>query len=142
MSHIISDDVHMRFTLDNDMSRSQRIVKITPRVHVKKTPQMRIPKRATRIYVKPTPRYDVVKKETRQNPLSSSPNSGNASSSSNDDISLDAKSLNDASVSEIIALLEQARSRSRNLVENEVKSTLTSKPNISQWPPRRQTSYY
>jgi hypothetical protein len=94
--------------VEKDTPQSQHIVKITPRVCVKKMHQTRIPKRATRISVKPMPRYDVVKKETRR-----------------------ARAY-DASVSEIIALLEQARLRSRNSIENaEVNSTLTPKLNIA-----------
>ena len=108
MVYTVSDDPHVQLTVENDKSLSQHIVKLTPRVCVKKMRQIRIPKRATRFSVKPMPRYDVVKKESRR-----------------------ARAY-DASLSEIIALLEQARSRSRNTIENaEVNSTLTPKLNIA-----------
>ena len=65
------------------------------------------------------PRYNVVKKESRR-----------------------ARAY-DASLSEIIALLEQARLRSRNSIENaEVNSTLTPKLNIAHSSLWGQVSYY
>lgn len=104
MRYTVSNNAQIQLTVEKDTSPSQHIVKIPPRVCVKKMHQTRIPKRATRISVKPMPRSDVVKKETRR-----------------------ARAY-DASVSEIIALLEQARLRSRNSIENaEVNSTFTPK---------------
>lgn len=107
MKYTVFNNAQVQLTAENDTSQSQHIVKIPPCVCVKKMRQIRIPKRATRISVKPMPRYDVVKKEPRR-----------------------ARTY-DASLSEIIALLEQARSRSRNSIENtEVNGTLTLKLNI------------
>ena len=107
MRYTVSNDAQVQLTVENDTSRSHHIVKLPPRVCVKKMRQVRIPKRATRISVNPMPHCDEVKKETRR-----------------------ARAY-DASLSEIIALLEQARSRSRHSIENaEVNSTLTPKLSI------------
>jgi hypothetical protein len=119
MRYTVSNDAQVQLTVEKDTSRSHHIVKLTPRVCVKKMRQVRIPKRATRISVNPMPHCDEVKKETRR-----------------------ARAY-DASLSEIIALLEQARSRSRNSIENtEVNSTLTPKLSIPHSSPRGQVSYH
>lgn len=102
MRYTVSNATQVPLTVENDTAPSQHIVKLTPRVCVKTMRHIRIPKRASRISVKPMPRHDVVKKETRR-----------------------ARAY-DASLSEILAVLEQARSRRRNSIENtEVNSTLT-----------------
>ena len=143
MRYTVSDDVQGQITMVSDTSPSQHIVKLTHRVHVKTTRQRRIPKKAMLISIKPMPHNDVAKTETRQQFPASSFDSGSTSSFNNDDTSLDDTSLHDASISEIIALLEQARLRSRNSTENaEVNTTLTTKPPSPHSSPRGQASYY
>ena len=143
MRYTVSNDAHVQLTGENDTTRSQQLVKIAPCIRVKKASQMRISKRAKRIYVNVTQHYDMVKKETRQDHPSSSRNFGNASSSLNNDTSLDENLHNEANVTEIIALLKQARSRSQNSPENaEVIDAFTSELNLPQSPPHTQMSYY
>ena len=143
MRYTVSNDAQGQLTMGNDTSPSQHIVKLTPRVHVKTTLQRRIPNKATRISVKPTPHNNVVKKKTRQQFPATPFESGNTSSSNTDDTSLNDNSLHDTSVSEIIALLEQARSRSRNSIEtDDVNSTLTTKPPIPHSSLQEPASYY
>jgi hypothetical protein len=143
MRYTVSNNAQLQLTMGNDTVPTQHIVKLAPRVHMKTTRQRRIPNKTMRISIKPTSRNDAVKKKKSQLFSSSSFDSGNTTSSNNDETSLDDNSLHDASVSEIIALLEQARSRSRNSTEtDEVNTTLTTQPNIPHSSPQGPASYY
>jgi hypothetical protein len=143
MRYTVSNDSQGQLTMGNDTSPSQHIVKLTTRLHVKTTRQRRISNRAMRISVQPTPRNNMIKKETHQQFPASSFDSGNTSSSNNDDASLDDNTIHDESVSEIIALLEQARSRSRNSIEtDDVNSNLTTKPPMPHSSLQGPASYY
>lgn len=96
----------------DDEAESHLIVKIKPRVRVKKA--------ASRVRVKKAPSTKWIKSHNGQEPSSdSSWDSLTESSLHNDDISLDENSLEDIDVAEIISLLERARLRSHGNPEND-----------------------
>jgi hypothetical protein len=104
---------------DNRKSQSRLIVKIKPNVRVKMPSRVYRQKRPSHVRVKATPSYVEIKKQARHLQDSSSsqdlvnvPLLGDDSTSNN-------SIIEDDSVSEIIALLERARSRSQNFIENE-----------------------
>jgi hypothetical protein len=107
--------------------KSRMIVKIRPRVRVKKKPRARI-KRV--ISMNP--------------PSSSSRESVKETPSFEDNISATENSLEEDEVSEIITLLERARTRSRGSVENEaiITESTPSPKAIKTEQKRKKTSYY
>lgn len=145
MSKLDTDKPRTHRDPSNEKSKSHLIVKIKPRVRIKTISHLRVKKTPSRIRVKATssPEKDKKQRRTLQEfPSNSSQELTNESSLADDDVSTEENTLEKENISEILELLERARSRSRNHVENDVILEQTSKPNDLKTKRRRPDNYY
>ncbi|MHA2404833.1 MAG: hypothetical protein ACXADH_17700 [Candidatus Kariarchaeaceae archaeon] len=145
MSKLDSDKPRTQRDPSNEQSKSHLIVKIKSRVRVKTISHLRVKRTPSRIRVKETPSHERDQMQGRTLQEFSSNSSRdliNNSSLTDECISTEENALEKEHISEILALLEHARSRSRNHVENDVILEHTSKPNDIKTKRRRPDNYY
>lgn len=145
MSKVDADKPRTHRDPSNEKSKSHLIVKIKPRVRVKTISHLRVKKTSSRIRVKETSSHEMDKKQRRTLQEFSSNSSQDLitdPSLTDDYVSTEENTLEKEEISEILELLERARSRSRNHVENDVILEHTSKPNDLKTKRRRPGNYY